>query len=85
MCYDGSQSCFVAFVCYVIFSLSIPIVDVANSCLRVAFTCSVTYNLSVLTVDVATDGCSAGKDCILSPLIVGFGLFCLMIFHALVT
>ena len=41
-------------------------------CFVVSFTCSVTSELSILTVDVATDGCSAGKDWILSLLIVGF-------------
>ena len=65
----------VAFAYYVVFKLSIPTVDVANYYLRVAFTCSLTYNLSVLAVDVATDGCSAGKESILSPLIVCFGVF----------
>ena len=50
-----------------------------------SFACSVTSELSILTVDVATDGCSAGEDCILSPLIVGFGLFCVVIFPAFVT
>ena len=46
--------------------------DGPSCCFVVSFACSVTSELSILTVDVATDGCSAGKDCILSLLIVGF-------------